>query len=84
MYTIFSVFIVKMGAGRKPSCTNIAYNLTLRHSAPIFSLFIKLLHVGIQSTDIAAMTENNCIAVSTLDATEDYLAIAGSFYRRSA
>ena len=84
MSSVFSVFIVKMRPGRKPAGADIAYNLTLRHATPIFSLFIKLLHMGIQSADIAAMTENNGIAIPTLGTTEDNFAIAGSFYWRTA
>ena len=76
MDSVQSVFVVEMCGGRKPGSTNEAYRLTLCDALAHSGRLGKAGHMRVQSSDIAAMLENNGVAVAAFHATKYDLAIA--------
>ena len=84
MHAVEAILVVQVHTSYQPGRPNITDRLSLPYARPGSGTGGKLRHVCVQRRDIAAMLQDDGVAIPRFHATKDNLAVTGGFYRRSA
>ncbi len=68
MHAVDAILVVQVRTGREPGHAHVADRLPLAHASRAFAAWREARHVGVQRRDVAAVLQDDDLAVAVLHA----------------